>query len=386
MITITTAGESHGRGMVATIVGMPAGLEVDTAFINAELSKRQQGFGRGGRMRIETDTVDILAGVMGGKTTGAPVVLVVWNKDWENWKDKTPEPIHTPRPGHADLVGMYKYGHLDDARKVLERASARETAARVAAGALVKLFLKRFGIEIFSHVVNWGGIVPSGRAENLEELKQKTSVSPFRWLGTEEDDRRLTTLIEQAMREGFTLGGIIETIVSPVPPMLGSYQTAEQKLDARIASAVLSVQAIKGIEFGIGFEYANRPGKEAMDAIYYGQEGYYRRTNYAGGIEGGMTNGNPIVFRSVMKPIPTQMSPLETVHVHTKEKALSVKERSDVTAVYAASVVVEAAVSPVLGSALLERYGGDHIDRILEAFQKDAALRELGYRGFSHLR
>ncbi|MCX7881773.1 MAG: chorismate synthase [Brevinematales bacterium] len=386
MITVTTAGESHGRGMIATITGMPAGLEVDTSFINEELRLRQSGFGRGGRMKIETDTVDILSGVMGGKTTGAPVVLVVWNKDWENWKDKTPQPIHTPRPGHADLIGMYKYGHLDDARKVLERASARETAARVAAGALVKLFLRQFGVGMFSHVVNWGGIVPSGKAEDLEELKTKTAVSPFRWLGTQEDDVQLTALIEKAMREGFTLGGIIETIVHPIPPMLGSYQTQEQKLDARLACAVLSVQAIKGIEFGLGFEYANRPGKEAMDAIYYGEKGYYRKTNYAGGIEGGMTNGNPIVFRSVMKPIPTQMSPLETVHIHTKEKALSVKERSDVTAVYAASVVIEAAISPVLANALLERYGGDHIDRILENFQRDPALGELGYPGLSHFR
>jgi len=386
MITITTAGESHGRGMIATVVGLPSGLEVDTGFINEQLRLRQSGFGRGGRMRIESDEVDILSGVMGGKTTGSPVTLVVWNKDWENWKNKTPEPIHTPRPGHADLIGMYKYGHLDDARKVLERASARETAARVAAGALVRLFLREFGIGMFSHVVNWGGIIPSGQAASLEELREKTSASPFRWLGSPDDDERLRRRIEEAMREGFTLGGIIETVVTPVPPMLGSYQVAEKKLDARIAAAVMSVQAIKGIEFGLGFGYASRPGREAMDAIYYGEAGYYRTTNYAGGIEGGMTNGSPLVFRSVMKPIPTQMSPLETVHVHTKEKALSVKERSDVTAVYAASVVIEAAVAPVLADALMDRYGGDHLDRIREAFQRDPALRELGYGGLRHIR
>lgn len=384
MITITTAGESHGKAMIATLVGMPAGLEVDIDFINNELKLRQSGFGRGGRMKIEMDVVDILSGVIGGKTIGSPIVLAVWNKDWENWKDKLTEPIHTPRPGHADLIGMYKYGHLDDARKVLERASARETVARVAAGAIVKLFLKRFGIEMFSHVVNWGGIIPSGKPESLEDLKKKTQCSPFRWTGTSEDDEKLTRLIEKAMEEGFTLGGIIETIIYPVPPMLGSYQTAEQKIDAQIAAAVLSIQAIKGIEFGLGFEYGNRIGKEAMDAIYYGDQGYYRKTNYAGGIEGGMTNGNPIVFRSVMKPIPTQMSPLETVHIHTKEKAFAVKERSDVTAVYAASIVIEASVASVIANALLQRYGADHIDGILNAFQKDEALRELGYPGFLH--
>ncbi len=384
MIHITTSGESHGRAIIATITGIPSGLEIDLDFINQELKLRQSGFGRGGRMKIESDTADILTGVIHGKTTGSPITIAVWNKDWENWKDKKTEPILTPRPGHADLIGMYKYGHLDDARKVLERASARETAARVAAGALVKLFLRAFKIDMFSHIVNWGGIIPSGKTESLTELRHLTQNSPFRWLGNPSDDEALTQLIEKAMREGFTLGGIIETIIHPVPPMLGSYQTAEQKLDARIAAAVLSVQAIKGIEFGLGFEYANRPGKDAMDAIYYGKEGYYRQTNYAGGIEGGMTNGNPIVFRSVMKPIPTQMSPLHTVHVHTKEKALSVKERSDVTAVFAASIVIESAVAPVLANTLLERYGSDHMERILEAFTRDPALRELGYPHLGH--
>jgi len=386
MITIITSGESHGRGMIATITGVPSGVEVDTNFINTQLKLRQQGYGRGGRMKIETDTVDILSGVASGKTTGSPITLIVWNKDWENWKNTTPTPILTPRPGHADLIGMYKYGHLDDARKVLERASARETAARVAAGALVRLFLKPFGIDVFSHIVNWGGITPSQSASTIDELRQKTQTSPFRWLGTEHDDGLLTERINEAMKGGYTLGGIIETIIDPVPPLLGSYQTAEQKLDARLASAVLSVQAIKGIEFGLGFEYANKPGKEAMDAIYYGSQGYYRKTNYAGGIEGGMSNGNSIVFRSVMKPLPTQMSPLETVNIQTKEEALSVKERSDVTAVYAASIVIDAVVAPVIANALLERYGSDHLDRILEAFERDPALHELGYKAISHPR
>ncbi|URA09691.1 chorismate synthase [Thermospira aquatica] len=379
MIHITTSGESHGRAMLATITGIPSGLEIDLDFINHELKLRQSGFGRGGRMKIETDTADILTGVINGKTTGSPITIAVWNKDWDNWKDKKTEPILTPRPGHADLIGMYKYGHLDDARKVLERASARETAARVAAGALVKLFLRAFKIDMFSHIVNWGGITPSRQTENLTEIREISQNSPFRWLGTPSDDETLTKLIEQAMREGFTLGGIIETIIYPIPPMLGSYQTAEQKLDAQIAASVLSIQAIKGIEFGLGFAYANRPGKDAMDAIYYGERGYYRQTNYAGGIEGGMTNGNPVVFRSVMKPIPTQMSPLETVHVQTKEKALSVKERSDVTAVFAASIVIESAVAPVIANALMERYGSDHMERILEAFSRDPSLQELGY-------
>lgn len=386
MIHIITSGESHGRAMIATISGLPSGIEIDVDFINHQLKLRQSGLGRGGRMKIETDTADILTGVIKNKTTGAPLTLAIWNKDWENWKEKTTEPILTPRPGHADLIGMYKYSHLDDARKVLERASARETAARVAAGAIVKLFLRAFGIEMFSHIVNWGGITPSQETKNLEELRTKTQSSPFRWLGTPEDDTKLSSLIEQATKEGFTLGGTIETIVYPIPPLLGSYQTAEQKLDAQLAMAVMSIQAIKGIEFGLGFSYTNRYGKDAMDAIYYGEKGFYRNTNYAGGIEGGMTNGNPLVLRSVMKPIPTQMSPLETVHIHTKEKALSIKERSDVTAVYAASIVIEAAIAPVLANALMERYGCDHLDRMLEAFQRDPALKELGYPGFSHLR
>ncbi len=375
MIEYITAGESHGKGMIIVIKGIPSNLEVDENFINNELSRRQKGYGRGKRMKIETDKIEILSGVWKGKTTGSPITIVIWNKDYENWKNKETTPILEPRPGHADLIGGYKFNHLDDLRKVLERSSARETAARVAGGALVKLFLKEFGIEIFSHVVNWGGIEIDTSNLTLEEIKKLSSESEIQSACDKATEERIKKLIDEAKNNGDTIGGIIEVIVQNVPPFLGSYQTFEEKLDARIAETVLSIQAIKGIEFGLGFKYAYISGKKAHDEIFYNNK-YYRKTNNAGGIEGGMSNGMPIVFRAIMKPIPTLMSPLSTVNISSKTKVEAVKERSDVTAVGACGVVIENSIAFVLANALISRYGGDDLNLIKENFKNDKFLKE----------
>ncbi len=375
MIEYITAGESHGKGMIVVLKGIPSNLRIDEDFINNELERRQKGYGRGGRMKIEKDKVDILSGVCKGKTTGSPITMAIWNKDYENWKNKDVETFLAPRPGHADLIGGYKFNHLDDLRKVLERSSARETAARVAGGAVIKLLLKEFGIDIFSHVVNWGGIEINTEGFPYEEIKKRAISSEIASCCDKSTELKVKSLIDNAREKGDTVGGIIETIILNVPPFLGSYQTWEEKIDAKIAYAVLSIQAIKGIEFGLGFGYAFRGGKKAHDEIFY-NGGYYRKTNNAGGIEGGMTNGMPIVFRSVMKPIPTLMSPLATVNINTKDKVEAVKERSDVTALPACGVVIENVVAFVIANALIERYGGDNIDLMKKNFQNDEYLKE----------
>jgi chorismate synthase len=376
MIDYITSGESHGKGIFVTISGIPSNLLIDENFINNELKRRQSGYGRGERMKIESDKIEILSGVIKGKTTGAPVTLAIWNKDYENWKDKETPPVLCPRPGHADLTGGYKFNHLDDLRKVIERSSARETAGRVAAGAIAKLFLKEFDIEIFSHVVNWGGIEIDTSKLTLEEIKTLASQSEVNSACDKETEQKIKEMIDKAKIEGDTIGGIIETIIFPCPPFLGSYQTYYDKLDAEIARAVLSIQAIKGIEFGLGFKYANISGKNAHDEIFYDVEKqkYYRKTNRAGGIEGGMSNGMPIIFRSVMKPIPTLMSPLKSVNIKTKEPTVAIKERSDVTAVAACGVVIENVVAIVIANALISRYGGDELEIIKRNFKSDKLL------------
>lgn len=383
LITYQTAGESHGKGIIAMVAGIPAGLAVDEEFINSELARRQSGYGRGGRMKIETDRADILTGVRDGKTIGSPITLAVWNKDYENWKSKTVEKIHKPRPGHADLVGAYKYGLTDDIRHVLERSSARETAARVAAGALAKLFLARFGIGIFSHVVEWGGIKVDTSGMTLNEIRERAELSELRSAADKDTEANIKALIDQYKTAGDTMGGVIEAVIAPVPPMLGSYQTAGTKLDARIAAAVMSIQAIKGIEFGAGFELAALPGSRAHDQIYIDNNTgeYYRKTNRSGGTEGGMSNGSPIVFRAAMKPIPTLMKPLDTVDISSSEPAKAVTERSDVTAVAAAGVVIENAAAVVIADAILERYGCDNMDMILRNFDNDPDLKHFRWKG-----
>ena len=378
MISLSTSGESHGRGIIAHLTGIPAGLKIDLDFINHEFARRQTGYGRGDRMKIERDQADILTGVMHGKTTGAPVTIAVWNKDWENWKNRVSEPILTPRPGHADLSGAYKYGLQDDLRQVLERSSARETTARVAGGSLVKLLLKELGIEIFSHVIDFCGIPADLRSLPLDQIREKAESSDIRMACSPGITERIKARIDLAIQEGDTLGGTIEVIALHVPPLLGSYQTSVQRLESRIASAVMSVQAVKGIEFGLGFGFSKTPGKEAHDEIYYdpNKKQYFRKTNRAGGIEGGMTTGEPIVFRAVMKPIPTLMSPLNTVNIQTKEPSPAVKERSDVTAVPACGVVLENVAAIEIANALMERYGSDTVEMLKRHVDNDADIRE----------
>jgi chorismate synthase len=381
-ITYQTAGESHGKGIIVIITGIPSGLAVDQGFIDNELARRQSGYGRGGRMKIETDRAEILTGVCDGMTIGSPVTLAVWNKDYENWKSKTVEKIHKPRPGHADLVGAYKYGLTDDIRNVLERSSARETAARVAAGALVKIFLARFGVSLFSHVVEWGGIKIDTSGMTPGEIRERAEESELRSAAGPDTEAKIKAMIDAYKKDGDTMGGVIETIVSPVPPMLGSYQTAGAKLDAKIAAAVMSVQAIKGIEFGAGFGLAGLPGNQAHDEIYLDDKTgeYYRKTNRSGGTEGGMSTGSPIVFRSVMKPIPTLMKPLDTVDISESRAAKAVTERSDVAAVAAAGVVIESVTAVVVADAILERYGCDNMDMILRNFNADPDLKRFRWK------
>lgn len=361
---VRTAGESHGPGLTVYIGNVPAGFFIDIEKINEELARRQKGYGRGGRMAIENDRVQILAGIRKKETTGSPIVLFIENKDYQNWKEKETEPLTRPRPGHADLVGGIKY-QRKDLRDILERSSARETAARVAAGSIAKQILQCFNIEIASLVEILGGIGKKWSEEelsrfSLKEIQEKTEKSPLRFLDTEKEEEACR-FIDQAKEEGNTLGGTFILLAEKLPPALGSFNQPENKLDARIAAALIGLQAIKGVEFGIGFEYAYRKGKDAQDAIFYEEtRGFYRKTNYAGGIEGGMSNGERIFIKAVMKPIPTLMSPLASVDIQTKQPFEAVKERSDITAVPAAAVVGESLLAIEITRAFLERYGLDN--------------------------
>ncbi|OHD56349.1 MAG: chorismate synthase [Spirochaetes bacterium GWF1_51_8] len=387
IIRYETAGESHGKGMLSVLSGMPAGLEIDQTVLDRELARRQGGYGRGQRMKIETDRADIISGVRHGKTIGSPIALMVWNKDYENWKDKVTEPITRPRPGHADLVGAYKYGLTDDIRHVLERSSARETAARVAAGAVAKIFLARFGIEVFSHVVEWGGIKIDTSAMTLAEIRSRAEASPIGSACGGTQEKEITAMIDDYRAKGETMGGVIETVIYPIPPMLGSYQSAPRRLEARLSSEIMSIQAIKGIEIGNGFGLAGTPGSEAHDEIYFDNDKneYYRKTNRAGGIEGGMTNGCPVIVRAVMKPIPTLMKPLDTADIATGEAAKAVTERSDVTAVAAAGVVIESAAALVIADAFMERYGNDSMEQTTRNFNSDPDQRKFRWKGVNWL-
>ncbi len=384
MIEYITSGESHGRGMTVTVKGVPSNLKIDEDFINSQLAGRQTGYGRGDRMKIEKDRVDIIAGVINGVTNGAPITLVIWNKDYENWKDKNPPKVLRPRPGHADLTGAYKFGSTDDIRRVLERSSARETSARVAAGAVARIFLKEFGIGIFSHVVNWGGIEIDTSSLSINEIRSMSLSSDLRCACDEDTGAKIKALIAGARMEGDTIGGIIETIIFPVPPYLGSYQTFGEKLDSNIARTVLGIQAVKGIEFGYGFRYASTSGRNSHDEIFYSgsEQKYYRKTNRAGGIEGGMTNGSPVVFRSVMKPIPTLMIPLRSVNIKTKSAESASTERSDITAVAACGVVIENTVAVDIANALTARYGSDDLLLIMKNFKGDPALKMFRWKKF----
>ena len=362
MLRYWTAGESHGPALVALVDGFPAGLEVDKAAIDAELVRRQGGYGRGGRQRIETDAVTFLSGLWRGVTLGSPLALEVINKDA---KLERLEDVDRPRPGHADLPGAIK--HLGGVRAVLERASARETAARVAAGALARQLLAAFGIEVAGWVTELGNIALGGRPGTLPELRGLRDASQIYSLHPERD-AEVTAVIDRVGKEGDTLGGVVEVRVDGLPIGLGTHAQWDRKLDGRLAQAVMAVQAIKGVEIGLGFEVARRRGSEVHDPIGYDpavrhgpQLGFTRPTNNAGGLEAGMTNGQPLVVRAAMKPIATLRKPLGSVNLRTKQPEEAAYERSDVCAVSAASVIVENVVAFEVAAALVDKFGGDSI-------------------------
>jgi chorismate synthase len=363
----------------AIIEGLPAGINLSVETLSHDLSRRQQGYGRGDRMKIEKDTVQILSGVRWGKTIGSPVTLVVENRDWENWSEKmSPLPeyrdessaVTRPRPGHADLSGVLKYNH-NDVRNVLERSSARETAVRVAVGAVAKALLAEFDIRVGGFVVELGGICAITPQEPIELLWQCAANSET-FCCDQSAEVDMKRVIDAAKSGGDTLGGVVEVQVIGLPPGLGSYVQWDRKLDARLAMALMSIQAIKGVEVGIGFDAARRPGSRVHDEIFY-RDGYKRDSNNAGGIEGGMSNGEPVVVRAAMKPIPTLYSPLRSVDMRTHEPFEATVERSDTCAVPAALVVAEAVVAVEIANALLEKFGGDsilEIRRNLEGYRE----------------
>lgn len=377
MLRFLTAGESHGPQLTVIVEGMPSGVKIDIDLINAWLRDRQQGYGRGGRMRIEEDRVEILSGVRGGMTLGSPITMVIRNKDWVNWEevmrpdagaDLTQRNVTCPRPGHVDLAGAMKYHH-QDIRNVLERASARETAARVAVGALVWQFLFEFNIKVLSHVTCVGSVFCSGTNLDWDTIAERAAKSPF-FCADPVAGEYMMKAVDEARQAGETLGGIFEILVKGLPPGLGSYVHWDRKLDGLLAQALMSIQGIKGVEIGLGFKAGTLPGSRVHDPIHYNQvDGYYRISNGAGGLEGGITNGEMLVLRAAMKPIPTLMRPLASVDVVTKEPRDAAKERSDVCAVPAASIVGKAAIAPVLANAMLEKFGGDNLAEIKAAWQ-----------------
>ncbi|MBE0426282.1 MAG: chorismate synthase [Nitrospirae bacterium] len=390
VIRYLTAGESHGKALIGILEGIPSGLPLSTEDMDIDLKRRQVGYGRGGRMKIESDHAGILSGVRWGKTIGSPITIFIENKDWPNWQDvmSTDNPpippllkggkggfVTRPRPGHADLPGVIKYGHTD-IRNILERSSARETAMRVALGAIAKKFLSTFNIRIGSYVIQIGAVIghqssvigkKSGEVELLKAF-EKSEKSAVR-CSDGKASKKMIELIDKAIREGNSLGGIFEVFVTGVPVGLGSHIQWDKRLDGRLAQALMSIQAIKGVEIGLGFEMSRRFGSEVMDEIFYSPPypplskgaGFYRKTNYAGGIEGGMTNGMPVILRAAMKPIPTLRKPLGSVDISTKKTVKAAYERSDVCAVPAAGVIGEAMVALIIADAFLEKFGGDSI-------------------------
>ena len=392
--TFRTAGESHGRGLVCVIEGVPAGLGLSAGRdIDPDLRRRQGGYGRGGRMKIEKDTAEFVAGVRLGETLGSPIAFLVWNRDWENWKaamaaeaggDTTRaerKSVHLPRPGHADLVGVLKYDRAD-ARDILERASARETTARVGAGAIARRLLAEFGITIGSHIVMLGGVEASGPHPLPDDLNAAADASPIRTLDPGAEQRMIEA-IDAAKQAGDTLGGCFEVVARGLPVGLGSHVAWDRKLDGRIAQAMMSIQAMKGVEIGLGFEAARRPGSRVHDEIERAPEsartgGFRRLSNSAGGLEGGITTGEPLVVRVAMKPLSTLMQPLRSVDLRTGDVAQAVRERSDVVALAAAGVVGEAMLATVLADAMLEKFGGDSMAEMKRNFE--AYLQQLAAR------
>lgn len=381
MLRYLNAGESHGRGLMAVVEGVPSGLPVTAEEINADLIRRQGGYGRGGRMRIEKDRIEFICGVRKGKTLGNPLGLLIWNKDWENWKDimasepgppSTERVVTRPRPGHADLVGAIKYGHRD-IRNVLEKASARETAIRVAIGGVAKSLLAQFDMRVVSYTMDIGGVAaprPNDPLMAYEHAEQ----SDVR-CHDPETAKKMIEQIRAAKHKGDSLGGIFEVVVTNVPIGLGTYAQWDRRLGARLAFAAMSIQAMKGVEFGMGFESARRFGSEVHDDIYFdkaiGQ--FIRKSNNAGGLEGGITNGQPIVLRVAMKPIATLYTPKDSVDIETKEPFEATVERSDICTVPAAGVVGESVIAYEMANAMIEKFGGDTLDemkRNFEAYQE----------------
>lgn len=394
MLEFRTTGESHGKGLMVFIDGLPAGIRVDLNMIQEKLARRQGGYGRGGRMKIEKDRVEVFSGIRNGKTMGSPVGLLIYNKDWKNWQEiMSPEGkedketlnkevrvkkdgriknikarVTRPRPGHADLAGMIKY-NLFDIRNILERASARETAARTAAGGLIDSFLRYFNIEVISHVLQIGSIRSRSPEVDFTKLKEKVYDSPLHCFDKAKE-KEMKKYIDSVKKEGDSLGGVIEVRTTPLPVGLGSHTQWDRRLDGRLAQAIMSIPAIKGVEIGPAFDNAARKGSEVHDEIFYDQKrGYYRTSNRAGGLEGGISNGEPLIIRLAMKPIPTLYKPLNSVDIISKEAFKASIERSDVTAVPAAGVVAEAMCSFVLAQALLEKFAGDHIDDVLANYK-----------------
>lgn len=385
MLRYLSAGESHGPGLTVVVEGLPAGLPVTEEYIGHQLARRQGGYGRGGRMQIEQDRARFLAGVRGGLTLGSPVAIFIENRDWANWQEvMDPGPaarldlrvVTRPRPGHADLAGALKFAHRD-IRNVLERASARETAARVAAGALARRFLEELGVEIIGQVVRIGRVeapeLPLGReasGEEIAHMRRAVDSSPV-YCAHEEAAQAMVREIDMAREAGDSLGGVFEIRAYGLPPGLGSYTHWDRRLDGRLARALMSIQAIKGVEIGLGFACAALPGSQVHDEIFHRPgEGFYRLTNRAGGLEGGVTNGEPLVVRAAMKPIPTLRRPLRSVDLETKEPYEAAVERSDVCAVPAACVVGEAAVAWELAVAFLEKFGGDSLEEVKRNYRQ----------------
>jgi len=381
MFRFETAGESHGECLVATLTGLPAGIPISLDAINRELWRRQQGYGRGGRMKIETDQAQIVAGVRYSRTIGSPIAILIQNKDWKNWTDALPvedhgagedkrKPVTRPRPGHADLAGSIKY-NFPDARYILERASARETTARVAVGAIAKAFLGQFGIGVLSHVIGVGEVHLGRTAawDELVALSRKDEV--LLNCVDEETEKQMKEVVDQAYRTGDTVGGIFEVVAHNVPPGLGSHITWDSRLDGRLAQAIVSMQAVKGVEIGFAAQGASSFGSRVQDTIHYNrhQREFTRGANRAGGLEGGMTNGEDVLVRGLLKPISTLRRPLESVDLTTREPALAAYERSDVAVVPAAGVIGEAMVAIVLAQAFLEKFGGDSLEETRRNFE-----------------
>ncbi len=375
-LRLITAGESHGPGLTCILEGLPAGLRLDRDALNRDLARRQLGHGRGGRMKIERDQVEVVAGVRHGRTLGGPVALHVGNRDYANWEERmNPWPVeaqlaevHLPRPGHADLVGTQKYG-LTDVRDILERASARETAARVAGGAVAKAFVRELGVEVFSHVIQITGVKAPRRDDLAPADFQSVDESPVRCLDAEAT-KAMVQEIDRLRKANESLGGVFEVRAFGLVPGLGSHVSWEERLDGRLGQAILSIQAIKAVSIGDGLEVAGLPGSQAHDEIFYSDErGYYRETNRAGGLEGGMTTGAPLVVRASMKPLPTLTKPLRSVDIATHEPAEALRERTDSCTVPAAGVVGEAMVAFVLADAYRRKFGGDHIDDVRAALR-----------------